>query len=211
MEVSHSQNNAQIIVQISSGKLMKCMYYLAPSLVSTHQVSDDLHAVGVDDWLLHVVSKDEAGLKKEKIHSSNWLETTDLLRDGFIGANFGFIGGVLAAGALMLFKPFGPDVPGVVYFFLVIVGTMFGAWVGGLTGMDSENRKLRRFHAEIEAGKYLILIYSPKGMGTRIRKMMSERHPEAVHVATDRHFVNPFGKVERKRRRERNRQESAFE
>ena len=81
---------------------MKCMYYLAPSLVSTHQVSDDLHAVGIDDWYVHVISKDEAGLKNEKIHSSNWLETTDLLHDGFIGANFGLIIGVLFAGGLLL-------------------------------------------------------------------------------------------------------------
>ena len=70
---------------------MKCMYYLAPSLVSTHNISDDLHEVGIDDWYIHVISKDEAGLKNEKIHSSNWFETTDLLRIGFIGANIGFI------------------------------------------------------------------------------------------------------------------------
>ncbi len=189
---------------------MKCMYYLAPSLVSTHQISDDIHSVGIDDWLVHVVSKDEAGLKKEKLHSSNWLETTDLLRDGFIGANFGFIAGVLAAGALMYFQPFGEGVPGIVYFFMVVVATLFGAWVGGLTGMDSENRKLRRFHDDIEAGKYLILIYAPKGHGEQIKAMMRERHPEARHVATDRHFINPFGRVERRRRRERQ-QESAYE
>jgi len=190
---------------------MKCMYYLAPSLVSTHQISDDLHDVGIDDWLLHIVSKDEAGLKKEKLHSSNWLETTDLLRDGFIGANFGFIGGALAAGAMMMFEPFGPDIPGVVYFFLVVVATLFGAWVGGLTGMDSENRKLRRFHDDIEAGKYLILIYAPKGKGVRVKEMMSKRHPEARHVATDRHFVNPFGRVERRRRRDQRQQENAVQ
>ena len=79
------------------------MYYLAPTLVTTHQISDDLHAVGVEEWNLHVISKDEAGLKNEKIHSSNWLETTDLLRGGFIGANIGFIIGVMVAGGLMLF------------------------------------------------------------------------------------------------------------
>jgi len=95
---------------------MKCMYYLSPSLVSTHQVSDDLQDVGVDDWHVHVISKDEAGLKNEKIHSSNWLETKDLLRHGFIGANLGFIVGVLAAGGLLLFKPFGPNFPSVAYF-----------------------------------------------------------------------------------------------
>ena len=188
---------------------MKCMYYLAPSLISTQKISEDLRDVGIDDWLLHVVSKDEAGLNKEKIHSSNWLETTDLLRDGFIGANFGFIAGAIAAGSLILIEPFGPNVPKIAFIFLVVVATLFGAWVGGLTGMDSENRKLRRFHDDIEAGKYLILIYARKGLGERIKAMMRERHPEARHVATDRHFINPFSRVERRRRR--NQPENAFE
>ena len=44
---------------------MKCMYYLAPSLFSTHQISDDLIDLGIADWFVHVISKDEAGLKKE--------------------------------------------------------------------------------------------------------------------------------------------------
>ena len=135
---------------------MKCMYYLAPSLVSTHQISDDLHDVGVDDWHVHVVSKDEAGLKNEQIHSSNWLETTDLLRDGFIGANVGFILGVLVAGGLLLIAPFGPDIPLVAYFFMVAVSTGFGAWVGGLTGIDSENQKTRRLQSAREEGSDLM-------------------------------------------------------
>lgn len=179
---------------------MKCMYYLAPSLVSSQKISDDLHDIGIADWLIHVVSKDEAGLKKEQLHSSNWFETHDLIRDGFIGANLGFIAGVLLAGAIMLFKPFGDEAPGVVYFFVVVVATLFGAWVGGLIGMDSENRKIRRFHDDIEAGKYLFLIYAPKGHGEKIKEMMTQRHPESRHVATDRHFINPFSRVRRRRR-----------
>jgi len=175
---------------------MKCMYYLAPNLVSTRQVSDDLHKVGVDDWFLHIISRDEAGLNRDKLHSSNWLETTDLLRDGVIGAIFGFIGGVILTGLLMFFEPLGPTVPWVAMLFLVIVATLFGAWLGGLTGLDSENRKIRRFQNEIEAGQYLILIYARKGQGEVVRKMMSEKHREARHVATDRHFINPFARLE---------------
>ena len=188
---------------------MKCMYYLAPSLVSTHQISEDLHEVDVDDWHVHVISKDEAGLKNEKIHSSNWLETTDLLRDGFIGANVGFILGVLVAGGLLLIAPFGSDIPIVAYFFMVAVSTGFGAWVGGLTGIDSENQKLRRFHSAIEDGKYLILIYARKGQGEKIKSMMRSKHPESDHVATDRHFINPFARVSRRRRANQSKQ--AFE
>jgi hypothetical protein len=47
---------------------MKCLYYLAPTLESTRAVSDDLHRVGIKDWFIHVVSNDEAGLKRERIH-----------------------------------------------------------------------------------------------------------------------------------------------
>jgi hypothetical protein len=182
---------------------MKCMYYLVPNLVSTHQVSVDLQDVGVDGWYVHVISKDEAGLKNEKIHSSNWLETTDLLHAGFVGANFGFIIGVLIAGSLLLFEPFGPDFPTIAYFFMVAVATGFGAWVGGLTGLDTENQKLSRFHSAIEEGKYLVLIYAHKGEGEKIKEMMRKRHPESRHVATDRHFINPFGRLHRRRKSDR--------
>jgi len=182
---------------------MKCLYYLAPNLDSTHKISDDLHEVGVLDWFLHVIARDEAGLKREHIHSSNYLETTDLIRDGLIGANLGFIGAVIAAGLVMLFEPFGPDTPKVIYFFVIVVFTLFGAWVGGLTGIDNENKKLKRFHDDIEAGKYLILIYVRKEQEELVRNMMRENHPEARLGAVDSHFLNPFKRVDRRRRRQR--------
>ena len=179
---------------------MKCMYYLAPTLDDTQRISDDLHEAGVNDWFLHVVSKDEAGLRREKLHSSNYLETLDVIRDGFIGANVGFVAGVIGSGLLMYFQPFGGEIPGFVYLLLIILATLFGAWEGGLFGVDSENQKLTRFHDELEAGQFLLLIYARKGQGEGVKKMMAAKHPEARHAATDRHFVNPFAVVRRKRR-----------
>ena len=180
---------------------MKCFYYLAPSLNSTQKISDDLHKVGVLDWFLHVIAKDEAGLKREHLHSSNYLETTDIVRDGLIGANLGFIIAVIAAGLVMMIEPFGPETPKMVYFAVVVVFTMFGAWVGGLTGIDKENKKLKRFHDDIDAGKYLILIYAGKEKEDVIREMMREEHEEARLVAIDRHILNPFRGLRRRRRR----------
>jgi len=180
---------------------MKCLYYLAPDLESTQKISDDLHDVGVIDWFLHVIARDEAGLKREHIHSSNYLETTDLIRDGLIGANLGLIVAVLAAGALMFFEPFGANTPKVIYIFILIFFTLFGAWVGGITGLDNENKKLRRFREDIDAGKYLILLYIRQEKEETIREMMKDRHGEARLVAVDRHFLNPFKRVHRRRRR----------
>jgi len=179
---------------------MKCLYYIAPTLDSTHQVSDDLHAAGVKDFFLHVVSKDESGLTQQHIHSSNYLETLDIVRHGLIGAGIGFFGGLIGAALLMAFEPFGPAVSGYVYVIVVAVATMFGAWEGGLTGIGTENRKLRNFHLDIEAGRYLVLIYARKEQESAVREMMRARHPEAELVAVDRHFINPFRTAEAKSR-----------
>ena len=64
---------------------MKCLYYLTSTLDSTSKISDDLHQSGIDNWYIHVLSKDEAGIKKNKIHSSNYLERLEILRYGIVG------------------------------------------------------------------------------------------------------------------------------
>ena len=176
---------------------MKCLYYLARTLESTHRIFNDVRAVGVNDSFLHVISKDEAGLQKQHIHSSNYLETLDLIRNGLIGAALGFIAGVIGVALLRYFEPFGPHVPRVVYFATVAVAILFGAWEGGLTGIATENRKLASFHDDIERGWYLILIYTPKDQELAVREMMRARHREAVLAAIDPRFINPFSAVKR--------------
>ena len=176
---------------------MKCLYYLAPTLDSTHVISDDLHEVGVKDFFVHVISRDEAGLQQQHIHSSNYLETLDLVRDGIIGGVLGFLVGLLGVALLEYFDPIGVEIPAFVYYALVGVATLFGAWEGGLIGIGIENRKLAKFHDDIEAGKFLILIYALKEQEEVVSKMMRERHPESELVAVDRHFINPFSTLQR--------------
>ena len=176
---------------------MKCLYFLAPTLESTRAVSDDLHAVGVKDWYIHVISNDEAGLKKERIHSSNYIETLDFVRTGLLGAYIGFFVGMFAALVLAVTDAFGPNTSVLAYLSLMLVATLFGAWLGGMYGLGVENKKLSQFHDDIANGKYLILIYSKRGSGETIKSMMREKHPESELVGTDEHFINPFSGVRR--------------
>jgi hypothetical protein len=178
---------------------MKCLYYLAPTLNCTREVSDDLHQAGVKDFYLHVVAHDEAGLKQQHIHSSNWLETLDLVRNGFIGALLGFTVGLIGIGLLMYFQPFGSNVrvPTFVYAALVALATLLGAWEGGLVGIGTENKKLAKFHDDIAAGKFLVLVYVRSHQETAVRNMMRERHSDAELVAIDTHYINPFSAVQR--------------
>ena len=171
---------------------MKCIYYLSPTLKSTHQISDDLHDIGIDDWFLHIHSKDESGLVKEHLHSSNYLETLDFIREGLVGAAIGFVAGLAMAGIAAVTDPFGTPIPMLGYVAIVFLITCFGAWVGGLTGVARENKKIANFHGDIVAGRYLILIYAKENQIVSIQQMMSSKHPEASLAAVDAHFLNPF-------------------
>ena len=82
---------------------------------------------------------------------------------------------------------------------LIGFATLFGAWEGGLIGVEKENKKLARFHDDIEAGRFLILIYARRDQESVVRHMMSRRHPEAEFAGIDSHFVNPFTTVRRRR------------
>ena len=77
------------------------------------------------------------------------------------------------------------------------MATLFGTWEGGLVGIGSENKKLAKFHDDLVAGRFLILIYALKEQEQAIRKMMLSRHPESELAAVDRHFVNPFSALRR--------------
>lgn len=176
---------------------MKCMYYLAPTLASTREIAADLHDVGIEDYYLHVVARDEAGLKQEHIHSSNYLETLDMIREGVIGGVLGMLVGLVCVGLATYFEPFSFEVPTFVYVIFVGFATLFGSWEGGLSGIGSENRKLARFHDDVEAGKFLLLVYVRKEKESIVTEMMRKRHPDADLVAVDRHFINPFSTVKR--------------
>jgi hypothetical protein len=181
-----------------AGEAMKCIYFLTPNIATTDQVSADLHEVGVKDFYLHVICRDHAGLKRHQIQASNYFETLDIVRDGFIGAALGCLAGLAGVGLLLYTKPFGDYVvPAFVYALLVGAATLFGAWEGGLMGIDSEHKKLAKFHDDLVAGKHLILVYVRKHREQVVLKMMREKHPEAELVAIDSHFINPFSNVRR--------------
>ena len=80
----------------------------------------------------------------------------------------------------------------------VAAATLFGAWEGGLTGIATENKKLAEFHHDIEAGLYLVLVYTPREREATVRWLVRARHPEAELAGIDRHFLNPFSPVKRR-------------
>ncbi len=171
---------------------MKCLYYLTSTLESADKIAKSLQQVGINDWFIHVLSQDAAGLKKDKIHSSNYLERLDIVRFGIIGGAVGLSVGILAAIAVNATNLFGSGIPNIAYIAIIGFFTMFGIWEGGVTGIATENKKITLFHDDLEEGQYLILIYAKKASEDLVKKVMQDSHQEAKLAAVDSNFYNPF-------------------
>ena len=176
---------------------MKCLYYLASTIDNTHSISDDLHEAGVNDWFLHIISRDRIGIKKHHLHSGNYIEQLDIMRDGIIGAVIGLILGLITIAIISYNQYFPPEVPNITYAFIVILLTLFCSWEGGLAGIANENKKLAEFHDDLEAGKYLILVYARACQEQAITEMMTTKHPDIRLEGCDSSFFNPLSRVQR--------------
>lgn len=175
---------------------MKAMYYLASTIGSADSIAHELERAGVKNWFIHIISNDESGVKQRHLHSSNYFETLDLMRDGIIGAVIGFVIGLIAVALLVFLNPFAIQLPLVIHLFIVGLLTLFGLWEGGLAGIASKNKKLAEFDKQLADGKYLVLIYSTKKNQARIQYIMQHKYPGVVLAAQDSHFLNPFSRLE---------------
>jgi hypothetical protein len=65
-------------------------------------------------------------------------------------------------------------------FVAMVIGGALGAWISSMVGASVPNSRLKRFDADIAAGKVLLMVDVPLRAVERIRDIVLARHPEAV-------------------------------
>ena len=173
---------------------MKRLYFLARSLESVREISDDLHHQGINDWHLHVLSRDNAGLYHRQIHGSHVFQQNDVIHSGELGAIIGGILGLLIAMGLELLTPFGAPLSLPVLLLIAGIFTLFGTWSGGLAGVTRENYKTTRFHDELEKGKHLIMVDVSAQKEVEIRRHIERYHSEVSQAGEDSPFILPLSR-----------------
>lgn len=169
---------------------MKRLFYVVDSIDSVDEISEDLHSHGVSDWRFHIISRDEAGLYRHHLHTASVLDRTDLPRFVERGVLIGAVAGVLVMGILSLIV--GLNLPTGAWIALFAFAVVAGGWLAGFGGIQSENYRIRRFHDDIEAGKYLVMVDVPQKDEQEMKRLMGMRHPEAVLRGEDSSFNNPL-------------------
>lgn len=168
-------------------------YYLVENLNTVDDVVQELEIMGIGYGRYHVWSKDERGLKKMHLHATSPIESSDLIHLGERGAILGMTLGLMLALALVILQPFGSLEIGWFGFFVVtILISCFGAWVGGLTGLGSENYRLKRFHNAIEKGQYLLLVDLHQDEESIVLSSLKSQFPTLKYQGSTHTGANPF-------------------
>ncbi|WP_375171471.1 hypothetical protein [Marinobacter sp.] len=169
---------------------MKRLFYLVNTIDSVESISEDLHRDGVSNWRFHVISKDDAGLYLHHIHTASVLDRTDLAR--FVERGL-IIGGLFAAFFILPLALWGGlEWPTSAFVAMGVFAVLAGGWLGGFGGIGTENYRIRRFHKDLENGKYLIMVDVPKAEVERVEALMAGLHPEAALRGESSSVNNPF-------------------
>lgn len=169
---------------------MKRLFYLVDSIDSVQSISDDLHERGITDWRFHIVSKDEAGLYTHRLHSASVLDKTDLPRFVERGLLIGALFALFFVVPLAVWGGLGWPVSA--YVAMGVFAVVAGGWLGGFGGIGTENYRIRKFHGDIEAGRYLVMVDVPKAHVSQMEELMALNHPEAELQGESSSVNNPL-------------------
>lgn len=171
---------------------MKRLYYLVSDLHRTKEITSHLKGMGVGSSNLYVWSNDVTGLKEQDINPVGFVDKLDIVHSGEQGAILGLIFGVLFCVGIAIFEPFSVDVGWAVAGLVVILMTLFGAWVGGMIGTSVDNYKLSKFHNKIDQGKHLVVVEVGQKNEGLVKTMMARHHQDATLEGVDTTSVNPW-------------------
>lgn len=170
---------------------MKRLYYLSNNIDVVEKLSDELHAKGLTDWNFHVMGKDKANMIRHHLHTTSLLHELDIIRSGERGVLVGFVVGLLLTCYVALVTPFGASMNLLAQIASVVLFSMFGAWLGGLVGVQNENYKIRRFHSAIDNGEFLIMVDVTHKQRREVEDTIDRFH-EIRRAGEDSTFISPF-------------------
>jgi len=154
------------------------LYWLLPDVESARRTADDLLLARIDDTHMHFLAR--RGTDLGELHEASVLEKTDVRHAAGRGL---FLGGLLGALAAWLLTAY--PIPGLPFaqggvLMMIGAGAVFGIFASTLVGTAVPNSKLRKFAADIERGKILLIVDVPSTRVDDVQALLGRQHPEAA-------------------------------
>jgi uncharacterized membrane protein YeaQ/YmgE (transglycosylase-associated protein family) len=165
------------------------LYFLLPDVESAKRTADDLLLARVDDRHMRFLSK--RGTALDPLHEAGYLDKTDMVHGAVVGLALGGIIGALAGALVVAYPPDGISPKLVAVLIGMLVGAPLGAWVASMVGAAVPNSRLKQFHADLDAGRVLMMVDVPLRRVAEISELVVSRHPEAMPRGEAMRYVFP--------------------
>lgn len=165
------------------------LYFLLPDVESAKRTADDLLLARVDDRHMRFLSK--RGTVLEPLHEAGYLEKTDMVHGAVVGLVLGGIIGALAGALVVAYPPEGISPKLVAVLIGMLAGAPLGAWIASMVGAAVPNSRLKQFHADLDAGRVLMMVDVPFRRVGEISELVVSRHPEAMPRGEAMRYVFP--------------------
>ena len=137
---------------------MKRHYYIADELDELAAVQRELRQQGVSNPQIHVLSWDDAEVKRRELHEVEAVLKKDVVHSMIRGACIGVaVAAVVLAGAW--FSGMTTSAAGwTPFIFLTVVALGFCTWEGGFFGIQQPHYQFKRFQQDLDRGKHIFFV-----------------------------------------------------
>ena len=155
---------------------MKRHFYVSEDLDDLDRIEDELEAHGVHRPQIHVFSRDDTGIDQhDHLHNVESVFKKDVVHGTIVGTWIG-----VAFALLVLLVAATSDWPETYtwmpFVFLAIVFLGFGAWSGGLYGIQVPHRDFKRFESQLRQGKHVFIVDVDQDQEASLERVVN-RHP----------------------------------
>lgn len=176
---------------------MSRLLYQADHLAELENTYEDLRLSGVSDNHLHVIAKKQGRVLRRGLNAANNWYKTDILNGASKGAIIGFLVSIAMAIIFFVTNAFNGNYGILGIFATLVVFTGFGTWLGGFIGLQSKNHALKEFYHLVDEGKYLLLIDLTLTEESKIKQIMSTRHPDLILLSDHAETTIPLKIMQR--------------
>jgi len=160
---------------------VKRLYYLADNLDVAEQIADVLHSAGISAWDFHVMSQDADGLCRHHLHSATPLHRRGIMRGSERGALCGFLLGLAASIAIVVFGRLAPAQSLIAFAAVTFAPMLIGSWMGSTAGHCVQKQRLAMFKDDLEQGRAVLIVDVDRVHFTTVQTLMQQFAVQLVH------------------------------
>lgn len=162
---------------------MRRHYYISDDLDDLESIEMELEQQGVTKPQVHVLSRDDAGVKEHNLNKVPSLMKKDVVHSTCIAAFFGFLCGVLVL-FVAQYTGITETVGWAPFIFLAVVVMGFITWEGGMWGIQEPNIHFKRFEQILAEGKHVLFVEVKKDQEA-ILSSVTGRHYKLLRAGTE--------------------------